>query len=108
MIREANLMKLLHAGIERARHGEAAGLSYLMNAHRLDFETSGIILLAMSKPVLIALANLFSSEKPAKTYLRWFTATRSNRLFEVDAKLARTRQGGMSAWTKKTGNVPDF
>src|SRR5882724_4883703 len=46
-----NLMKLLHAGIERgAPWAKQRGLSYLMNAHRLDFETSGIILLAMSKP----------------------------------------------------------
>jgi 23S rRNA-/tRNA-specific pseudouridylate synthase len=48
-----NLMKLLHAGI--AAHKPWArewNLSYLSNAHRLDFETSGVILLAKSKPVL--------------------------------------------------------
>src|SRR5208282_3916183 len=65
-----NLMKLLHAGIERAAPwAKQRGLTYLMNAHRLDFETSGIILLAKTKPILVALADLFGSDKPLKQYL---------------------------------------
>src|SRR5580698_4489102 len=66
----SNLMKLLHAGI--AAHKPWArerNLSYLSNAHRLDFETSGVILLAKSKPVLVTLADLFGSEKPLKQYI---------------------------------------
>src|SRR3954449_9646975 len=64
-----NLMKLLHAGITAGKPwARERGLNYLMNAHRLDFETSGVILLAKSKPVLVQLANLFGSEKPAKKY----------------------------------------
>ena len=56
-------MKLLHAGIERGTPwARERGLSYLMNAHRLDFETSGVMLLAKNKPVLVALANLFGAE----------------------------------------------
>ena len=48
-----NLMKLLHRDIERgAAWARERGLNYLMNAHRLDFETSGVILLAKSKPAL--------------------------------------------------------
>jgi len=55
-----NLMKLLHAGIADGKTwAKERGLAYLMNAHRLDVETSGIILLAKSKPVLVELANLF-------------------------------------------------
>jgi RluA family pseudouridine synthase len=84
-----NLMKLLHAGIEAAKPWAARrGLSYLMNAHRLDFETSGIILLAKTKPVLVALANLFSSEKPVKTYVALVHGNPVKTGFEVDAKLA--------------------
>src|SRR5882757_1323013 len=65
-----NLMKLLHSGIERsAAWARQRGLVYLMNAHRLDFETSGVLLLAKSKPVLVALANLFGAGQTAKTYL---------------------------------------
>ena len=63
-----NLMKLLHAGIAAQKPwARERNLTYLSNAHRLDFETSGIILLAKSKPVLIALADMFGSEKPAQT-----------------------------------------
>ena len=64
-----NLMKLLHAAIAGGKPwARERGLNYLMNAHRLDFETSGVILLAKSKPALVALANLFGSEKPLKKY----------------------------------------
>ena len=40
-----------------------------MNGHRLDAETSGVILFAKTKPALIALANLFGSERPVHHYL---------------------------------------
>src|SRR6516162_4915157 len=65
-----NLMKLLHAGIVQGKPwAQARNLSYLMNAHRLDFETSGVMLLAKTKPMLVALANAFGSEKPQKRYV---------------------------------------
>jgi RluA family pseudouridine synthase len=84
-----NLMKLLHAGIELQKPWAARrGLSYLMNAHRLDFETSGVILLAKTKPVLVALANLFGTEKPAKSYLALVHGQPVQPAFEVNAKLA--------------------
>lgn len=83
-----NLMKLLHAGITDAKSwAKERGLSYLMNAHRLDFEMSGIILLAKSKPVLVQLANLFGSEKPVKTCLALVQGCPEKDQFEVDAKL---------------------
>jgi len=42
-----NLIKLLHRDIERgAPWASKRSLRYLMNAHRLDFETSGVMLLA--------------------------------------------------------------
>lgn len=84
-----NLMKLLHAAIAdgkpwaRERH-----LSYLMNAHRLDFETSGVMLLAKNKPALVALANLFGSEKPLKRYVALVQGTPAEDKFDVDARLA--------------------
>ena len=84
-----NLMKLLHAGIEqqkpwaRERH-----LTYLSNAHRLDFETSGIILLAKNKPALVTLANLFGSERPLKKYTALAWGNPPEKDFVVDAKLA--------------------
>jgi RluA family pseudouridine synthase len=84
-----NLMKLLHAGITEGKPwARARGLSYLMNAHRLDFETSGVMLLAKTKPVLVALANAFGSEKPQKRYVALAEGAPQEPQFEVDAKLA--------------------
>jgi RluA family pseudouridine synthase len=84
-----NLMKLLHAGIAGAKPwARERRLNYLSNAHRIDFETSGVILLAKSKPVLIALANLFSSEKHRKKYLALVRGEPPENQFEVDAKIA--------------------
>ncbi len=84
-----NLMKLLHTAITEGKPwATERGLSYLMNAHRLDFETSGVLLLAKSKPVLIEMANLFGSRKPIKRYVALVQGTPEALAFEVSAKLA--------------------
>jgi len=84
-----NLMKLLHAAIAGGKPwARERGLEYLMNAHRLDYDTSGVILLAKSKPVLVALANLFGSEKPLKQYAALAQGTPKTDKFEVEAGLA--------------------
>src|SRR5262249_34206547 len=84
-----NLMKLLHAAITEGKPwARERSLSYLMNAHRLDFETSGVILLAKSKPVLVQLANLFGSEKPAKKYGALVQGAPTTDEFQSDARLA--------------------
>ncbi len=84
-----NLMKLLHRDIERgAPWVRERRVDYLANAHRLDFETSGIILLAKSKPVLVALADQFGSEKPLKKYVTLVQGNPPEDQFTVDFKLA--------------------
>ena len=84
-----NLMRLLHEGIAAAKPwARDRQLTYLSNAHRLDFETSGIILLAKNKPTLMALASLFGSEKPLKKYVALAWGIPPVPAFEVDAKLA--------------------
>jgi RluA family pseudouridine synthase len=93
-----NLMKLLHAGVEQQKPwARERGLTYLANAHRLDFETSGIILLAKDKPALVALANLFGSEKPLKKYVALASGRPLDEQFAVEAKLSPhpTRIGQM-------------
>jgi RluA family pseudouridine synthase len=60
----------------------------LANAHRLDFETSGVLLLAKSKPVLVALANEFGSEKARKSYVALVQGTPEEDSFSTEAKLA--------------------
>lgn len=85
-----DLMGLLHRDIERgatwAKH--RPGLIYLMNAHRLDADTTGVIILAKTKTVLIALANLFGSEQPLKTYVALVRGSMQQDTFEVNAKVA--------------------
>ncbi len=84
-----NLMRILHRDIERgAPWASERHLKYLANAHRLDFETSGVLLLAKTKPALIALANEFGSEQAHKTYVALVTGTPPEENFTTDAKLA--------------------
>lgn len=84
-----SLMKLLHAGIAAGKPwARERNLDYLSNAHRMDFETSGVILLAKTKPVLVQLADLFGSEKPLKKYVALVQGVPAGPEFEVDAKLA--------------------
>ena len=83
-----NLMKLLHRDVARgAPWAKERGLTYLANAHRLDFETSGVILLAKDKPTLIALANLFGIEKPVKRYIALVHGSPPEDTFAVHKKL---------------------
>ena len=84
-----SLMKLLHDGIAAGKPwARERNLAYLNNAHRLDAETSGVLLFAKSKPVLTALANLFGTEIPIRQHvaLAWGNPPAKN--FTVDAKLA--------------------
>jgi RluA family pseudouridine synthase len=84
-----NLMKLLHAGIAEGKPwAERRALNYVMNVYRLDFETSGLILLAKSKAVLVQLANVFGLEESLKTYVALVQGAPTEDRFEVAAKLA--------------------
>jgi 23S rRNA pseudouridine1911/1915/1917 synthase len=80
-----NLMRLLHEGITAGKPwASSRGLTYLANAHRLDFETSGVMLLAKNKPVLVKLADMFGVEKPLKTYVALVQGTPMEDEFEID------------------------
>ncbi|MBN9694104.1 MAG: RluA family pseudouridine synthase [Verrucomicrobia bacterium] len=84
-----NLMRLLHEGIAAGKPwaGERC-LTYLSNAHRLDFETTGIMLLAKDRPTLVTLANQFGSEVPRKTYVALVQGNPPANEFTVDKPLA--------------------
>jgi RluA family pseudouridine synthase len=84
-----SLMKLLLDGIAAGKPWALErGLAWLSIAHRLDFETSGVILLAKNKAALVALADLFGSEKPLRKYVALAWGDPPAKHFEVDAKLA--------------------
>ncbi len=84
-----SLMKLLHAGIADKKPWSAErSLEYLNQANQPDFDVSGVILLAKSKPAFIALANLFSAEKVRLNYLALVRGEPLENQFEVEAKLS--------------------
>ncbi|WHZ12788.1 MAG: LSU rRNA pseudouridine(955/2504/2580) synthase [Burkholderiaceae bacterium] len=68
--------------LRRARqYGEAGGARFLELAHRLDRETSGVLLLAKKRSALTALQEQFRRRETGKTYLAlvlgdWPAATR--------------------------------
>jgi len=81
-------MRLLQDAIQRGvAWTKEHRVNYLANAHRLDFETTGILLLAKDKPTLIALANQFGTEKPSKTYVALVHSSLEKEAFDVDRKL---------------------
>jgi RluA family pseudouridine synthase len=84
-----NLMGLLHDAIAAGKSwATERGLTYLNHAHRLDAETSGVILLAKSKPVLVALANQFGTDQPQAKYVALARGVPRAEQFEVEAKIA--------------------
>lgn len=97
-----NLMRLLHDGIRKgAPWARERALTYLANVHRLDFETSGVLLLAKTRPALVDLASQFGSEKPAKSYLALVSGNPPNDTFSVDLKLAPDlRNPGRMMWSR--------
>jgi RluA family pseudouridine synthase len=100
-----SLMTLLHAGIERgAPWAKERGLVYLMNAHRLDIATSGVLLLARNKPALVSLANQFGAAKPHHTCLALVRGSKTEDSFATDAALApHLLQTGVMRVDTKTG-----
>lgn len=84
-----SLVQLLHAGIAAGKPwARERKLAYLMQAHRLDAETSGVILLAKSKTVLSALANLLGSGKASKQYVALVHGEPKTEHFEIEARLS--------------------
>jgi RluA family pseudouridine synthase len=92
------LLTLLHAGIAGSKPwARERGLTYLMNAHRLDAEASGVVLFAKTKASLVKLTDFLGSEKSGKIFLTLVHGTPPEDRFEIDAKLAPhpTRSGLM-------------
>jgi len=87
-LERVNLMRLLHRDIERgAAWARQRNLAYLANAHRLDFDTTGVLLLAKSKPILVSLTNDFGNGRLEQRYLALAHGAPAQDRFEVNAKL---------------------
>lgn len=85
-----SLMRMLHRDIARGAAWVRArpGLAYLMNAHRIDTEASGLLLLAKARPVFAALANHLNSDQPLRTYVALVQGSPARETFHLDAPLA--------------------
>jgi RluA family pseudouridine synthase len=84
-----SLVALLHEGIATQKPWAVKrGLTYLSQAQRLDADVGGVFVLAKSKPVLVALADLFSSEQVINTQFALITGEPSSDHFEMTAKIA--------------------
>lgn len=84
-----NLATLIsHAIKEQKPWARERNLNYLAHAHRLDFETSGVLLFAKNKPALVALANLFGAETPVRHFIAMSWGHPLETDFEIDARLA--------------------
>jgi len=84
-----SLLEMLHAGIAAGKPwATARNLVYLNIPHRLDPDTTGVLLLAKSKPAHTALADLFGTEKPVRKLQVLVRGTPAQPTFEVDAPLA--------------------
>lgn len=96
-----NLMRLLLDGVAAGKPwARERGLTYLANAHRLDFETTGIFVLAKDRESLVVLANHFGSERPRKTYLALAQGSPPDDDFSVDVKLAHDEHNpGWMRWS---------
>jgi 23S rRNA pseudouridine1911/1915/1917 synthase len=105
---QPSLMGLLHKAIAAGKRWSAErALVYLMNAHRLDAETSGVLLLARAKPVFIALADLFSSGKTIQRHLALVEGAPKQDRFVIEAKLAPdpVRRGVMRVDSRQGKNA---
>lgn len=76
--------------LRRARQvGQAGGLRFLELVHRLDRETSGVLLLAKKRSVLKKLQDQFRERATGKTYLALVLGDWPERLKVIDAPLRR-------------------
>ncbi|MDR0966462.1 MAG: RluA family pseudouridine synthase [Myxococcales bacterium] len=65
-------------------------------AHRLDRDTSGVILVAKTRPCMVALTEMFTHGHPAKSYLALAKGTCSKPRGVIDLPLAEHEQSGRS------------
>lgn len=65
-----NVMRLLQDAVKKpAGWATAMKLSYVANAHRLDFDTSGVYVIARTRAALTSLVRQFRERKTTKCYL---------------------------------------
>ncbi len=92
-----DLMRMLHDSIAQgATWAKQRSLAYVANAHRLDFETSGVLFLAKTKPALVAVTNQLGANQVTRAYVTLTRGMPEQSEFTVDAPIGpQTRQPGL-------------
>ena len=86
--KKPNLMSALRRAMDtRAEWVCARGLNYLANAHRLDADASGVLLLAKTRDALRALAQQFNDRTAEKCCLALVEGEPQENEFSVEMKL---------------------
>jgi len=84
-----NLTALLHEAIAAGKPWvREHNISYLANAHRLDVDATGVLLLAKNKPALVAMADQFGTDYPLRRYIALVQGVPADNSFEVSEKIA--------------------
>jgi 23S rRNA pseudouridine1911/1915/1917 synthase len=102
-----NLMDLLHDGIKAGKEwAQKTGISYLANAHRLDVDTSGVLVLARTRETLIALVNQFSQRQTRKVYLALMGGGPEKETTEIELPIGpHPIRPGLSVIDRNTGKA---
>lgn len=83
------LLPLLHAAIAAGKPwAREHRVTFVMSAHPLDPEASGVLLCAKSKSALVTLADFFGAGKAGLKFLTLAQGAAADDCFEIDAKLA--------------------
>src|SRR5262249_46333179 len=94
-----NLMLMLREGVERGvEWARRRSLRFIANAHRLDAETSGVLLLAKNRPALSKMSDRFEERRVEKIYWAIVEGRPEREEFTVDAPIAqhKTLKGVMA------------
>ncbi|MCS6885098.1 MAG: RluA family pseudouridine synthase [Acidobacteriota bacterium] len=99
-----NLMKLLRDGIEAGTlWARSRCLRFICNVHRLDADTSGVLLLAKNRPTLAQMSKSFEERHVSKIYLAIVEGNFAEDRFTVSEPIAEHPHKPMSCIDRITG-----
>lgn len=84
-----NLMKMLRDGLEMGTPwAKRRNLRFICNIHRLDSDTSGVLLLAKNRPALAQMTKKFEERRVSKLYLAVVEGNSAEDSFTVSEPIA--------------------
>lgn len=100
-----NLMHLLFSAVTQQRPWAMnLGLNYLANARRLDAGTSGIAIIARTKPALVRLAQAFHDRKISELYMALVRGVPDEKEMTIDLPIGpHPNHPGISVITQANG-----